>query len=259
MGKVVCYPLLCCQLMKIVLMLLVPVLFCACGAGSGPSVNSSAGGGPEFLPARAKKGDLFVYYDAKGLSKWRRNWASSLDLSGVSWNDARTATLIDPSYVVMAGHFVRPSSVAVMFHDRKGKAHERFISKVRKLSGVGDIAVAKLNRPLPPEVKAYRFATVGEATVGRPVIVTDKTKTLSVHRIDAVSGGQIRLGYMPELDPVYRRNLIVGDSGNPSFLLVRGELVLLETHTTGGAGAGPFYGAPKVQAAIRSAMAEMGD
>ena len=67
----------------------------------------------------------------------------------------------------------------------------------------------------------------------------------------------VRLGYIPEINPVYGRNLIVGDSGNPSFLIVNGQLVLLETHTTGGPGAGPFYGDPNIQAAIRAAIAEM--
>jgi hypothetical protein len=106
-------------------------------------------------------------------------------------------------------------------------------------------------------VTPYRLAKAGDATPGTPVIVSDQTKTLSVHQVEAVTGGMIRLGYIPGLNPIYQRNLIVGDSGNPSFLLKNGELVLLETHTTGGPGAGPFYGDPAVQAAIRRAMAEL--
>jgi hypothetical protein len=125
------------------------------------------------------------------------------------------------------------------------------------LTDVGDIAVARLHLPLPPEVKPYRLANASDATVGTPVIVSDQTKTLSVHQIEAVAGAMIRFGYVPGLNPVYQRNLIVGDSGNPSFLLKIGELLLLETHTTGGPGAGPFYGDPAVQAAIRRAMAEL--
>ncbi|MDG1671900.1 MAG: hypothetical protein P8H96_13615, partial [Akkermansiaceae bacterium] len=38
------------------------------------------------------------------------------------------------------------------------------------------------------------------------------------------------------------KKLIKGDSGNPSFLIDGQELVLVETHTSGGPGAGPFYG-----------------
>ncbi len=247
--------------MKSIFILSLSVLLPACGPSGGPSITATSGdpaqSGLGFLPKQAERGTLFSYYQPNGQSKWKNNWATRLDLTGVSWNDPRTATLISPSHVVMAAHFTRPANVPVMFHDKKGKPYERFIAKVRPLGGVGDIAVAKLNLPLPPEVKYYRLAKASEATVGRPVIVTDQTNTLSVHRIAAVNGGSIRFEYIPGLNPYYGRNLIVGDSGNPSFLLQNGELVLLETHTTGGPGAGPFYGDPKVQAAIRAAITDM--
>ena len=244
--------------MKSALLFSVSLLFCACAPGNGPSTATPRPAGLEFLPANAEKGALFKYYQAKADSKWRNNWTAKFNLTGVAWNDARTATLISPSHVVMAAHFIRPSNVPVMFHDKKGNPHERYITAVRPLA-VGDIAVGRLHLPLPPEVKRYRFANVGDAVVGRPVIVSDQTSTLSVHRIEEVSPTGVRLGYLPGLNPVYQRNLIVGDSGNPSFLVKNADLVLLETHTTGGPGAGPFYGSPEVQAAIRAAMAELGD
>ncbi len=246
--------------MKAAVLISVCFLLGACGVGSRRTVamGSTAPDGVGFLPEKAEKGALFQYYQPKGLSKWRNNWTHPLDLTGVSWNDPRTATLIAPGYVVMAAHFIRPSNVPVIFHDRRGNPHERFIGAVRTLN-VGDIVIAKLNRPLPPEIKCYRFASLGEAAIGRPVIVSDQTNTLSVHRLAAISGAVVHFDYFPGLDSVYRRNLIVGDSGNPSFLLVNGDLHLLETHTTGGPGAGPFYGDPAVQAALRAAMLEMGN
>lgn len=244
--------------MKPAILFSIGLLLCACAPGNGPSVVAAGHSDLGFLPEKAEKGALFRYYQPKAGSKWRNNWTAKLDLTGVSWNDSRAATLISPSHVVMAGHFTRPSDVAVMFHDKKGNPYERYITGVRTLA-VGDIAVARLNLPLPPEVKRYRFANAADARIGRAVITSDQTSTLSVHRIVAVSGSVIQLGYLPGLNPIYQRNLVVGDSGHPSFLLKNGELVLLETHTTGGPGAGPFYGDPQVQAAIRAAMAEMGD
>ena len=204
------------------------------------------------------KGSLFKYYQPKAGSKWLNNWAARLDLTGVSWNDSRSATLISPSHIVMAAHYMRPAEVAVMFHDASGQPYERYITAVKPLA-IGDVAVARLNLPLPPAIKPYRFASAADAASGRPVIVSDQTRTLSVHRIEATTGGVIRFGYIPGLNPLYQRNLVVGDSGHPTFLLRNGELVLLETHSTGGPGAGPFYGDPAVQAAIRSAMAELGN
>jgi hypothetical protein len=244
--------------MKVLALFSFALLVVGCTPSRHPQPIKSNPSGLQFLPETAEKGTLFRYYQPKAGSKWLNNWAGKLDLTGVSWNDARTATLVSPSHVVMAAHFIRPSDVPVMFHDKKGNPYERYISAVKVLT-TGDIAVARLNLPLPPEVKVYRFADAADATVGTPVIVSDQTMTLSVHRIEAVAGGVIRLGYHPDLAPVYQRNLIVGDSGNPSFLYKNGDLVLLETHTTGGPGAGPFYGDPAVQASIRAAMVELGN
>lgn len=222
-------------------------------SGTAPSER-----GLGFLPKTAEKGTLFRYYQPRAGSAWRNNWTSSFDLTGVSWNDPRCATLIGPEHVLMAAHFIRDPHSPVMFHDKKGNPCERYVTEVRSLPG-SDVAVGKLNLPVPPEVKCYRFASASDVTAGRPVIVTDQTGTLSVHRVETVSGAAIAFGPIPELNPIYQRNLIVGDSGHPSFIVKGGDLFLVETHTTGGPGAGPFYGDPQLQAAIRAAMAEMRD
>lgn len=219
-----------------------------------PSVRSPL----ELLPSKPEKGRIFHYYQARDGSRWERNWTSGLDFTGVSWNDARTVTLVSPSHVVMAAHFPRDSRTAAMFHDRAGQPVERYIVAAKRIPGT-DVAVGKLNMPVPRDIKAYRFASPGDAVPGTPVIVTDQTMTASIHEIRAVYGPGIGFSYHRDLDPVYRRNLIVGDSGNPSFLLKNGELLLLETHTTGGPGAGPFYGDPRLQESIREVMRELGN
>lgn len=245
---------------RFVIVLLIPLLLSACGPGNGPSVVTTGvvANGLGFLPQQAEKGTLFRYYQPKAGSAWKNNWTSSFDLTGVSWNDSTTATLIAPQFVVMAGHYQRDPHVAVMFHDKKGNPHERYITAAKALPGF-DVAVGKLNLPVPPDVKRYRFANAADATIGRAVVVSDQTKTLSVHQIAAVSGASVSFSNIPGLNPVYQRNLITGDSGNPSFIVRNGDLVLVETHTTGGPGAGPFYGDPQLQAAIRAAMTAMGN
>lgn len=242
------------------MLLMAGAFLSACGPGSGPSITAAGGSaeGLGFLPKQAEKGALFRYYQPRAVSAWRNNWTATFDLTGVSWNEATTATLIAPQYVVMAAHFQRSPHSPVMFHDKKGNPTERYIVAVQTIPGT-DVAVGKLNMPVPPEIKRYAFASAFDATIGRPVIVTDQTKTLSVHRIAGISGATIGFDYLPGLNPIYQRNLITGDSGNPTFLIKRGGLVLLETHTTGGAGAGAFYGNPQLQSSIRAAMAAMGN
>jgi hypothetical protein len=211
-----------------------------------------------LLPNKPTKGMLFEYYDAQGKAKWKRNWTYAIDLTGVSWNDSRTATLIAPQFVVMAAHYIRPSDVPVTFHDRRGNPQVRYITQVKSLTPLADIAIGKLNLPVSSAIKAYRFGKLSDLPYGRKVLVTDQTKTVSIHQVHSVSNQSIAFAYCDPLDKIYHRNLIVGDSGNPTFILTNGEMRLVETHTYGGPGIGPCYADPKIQDAIRTAIAQWG-
>lgn len=205
-----------------------------------------------LLPPSPEKGTVFDYYEPKGLAKWKRNWTYSLDLTGVSWNDSRTCTLIDPQHVVMAAHYIRPGDVAVMFHDHNGNPIERYITQVHSLAPMADVAVGRLNLPVPSSIKAYRFANASDLQPGRAVFVTDQTKTVSLHNVRNHYGKTIAFSFDPSISSLYQRNLVVGDSGNPSFVIQGGDLRLLETHTYGGSGTGPCYADPAIQSAIRA-------
>lgn len=243
--------------MKSILCIPVALFLGACAAS--PRLSSSVKSPLELLPAAPEKGTLFKYYQASAESPRKNNWAAPLDFSGVSWNDPRCVTLISHSHVVMAAHYMRDGRTQVMFHDRMGQVEERFIVAHKVLSEVGDIAIGKLNLRMPSDFKVYPLVNAADAKPGTPVVTTDQTLTASIHQIREVVGRFVGLQWIPEIDPVYRRNLVPGDSGHPTFLLKNGEMFLLETHTTGGPGAGPFYGDPEVQAVIKAAMRELGD
>lgn len=228
-----------------------------CVFSSCSSTGDLSRGELGLLPATPEKGELFVYYEPRGLAKWKRNWTYALDMTGVSWNDTRTATLIDDQHVVMAAHYTRPMDVPVMFHDRSGNPVERYIVQVRSLAPMADVAVGKLNLPVPENIKRYSFAPAPEIKPGRAVLVTDQTKTISVHQVQAMNGRMVSFAYHSQLDPVYRRNLIVGDSGNPSFIISGNDVKLLETHFYGGPGTGPCFASGEIQSAVRAAIAEM--
>jgi hypothetical protein len=226
------------------LLLIFPFLLIGCGSTGNQASDLG------FLPDRPQKGKVFRKYNAIGPAEWSRNWTSNFDFTGVSWNDRRTVTAISPTQVVMAAHFIRPSDISVVFHDRSGKPHFRVLRNVQVLSHLGDIAVADLDEELPPGVTYYPLASPAAATPMRAVLVTDQTMTVSVHRIGNVTGRYVRLGNDPEIPKTYWRNLISGDSGNPAFIIEKGRLHLLMTFTTGGSGSGPFYGAPEIRAAL---------
>jgi hypothetical protein len=231
--------------------------FASCAGPSGPTATGPIAADLAFLPAKAQKGTVFTFYNHHGPAVRSGNWTSNFDLTGVSWNDPRTATAISRRHVVMAAHFIRPTDVPLVFHDRSGGRHVRKLTQVLTLGGVGDIAVGRLDAPLPAGVAHYALASPQDATPMRLALVTDQTMTVSLHRIGQVSGGKVMLGYDPAIPKTYLRNLIVGDSGNPAFVIDGDRLKLLTTFSTGGPGTGPFYGDPAVAAAVQSAMARL--
>lgn len=210
-----------------------------------------------FLPERPQKGRLFHVYNPSGPSLRTGNWTSRFDLSGVSWNDPRTVTAISPVHVVMAAHYIRPTYTPVVFHDCNGRLHSRKITRVMPLSDGTDIAVGLLDQPLPPGIAKYRLATAADLAPMQLVLVTDQTMSLSLHRLGGIAAQRVILGNDPAIPRGYWRKLVTGDSGNPAFVMKGGELLLLTTFTGGGSGSGPFYGEPKVRAALDQAIARL--
>ena len=241
---------------------------CAGGAGgSRPSSPPVAAGG--IRPA-ASNGLLalapslgggrhaaFAQYDPKAKSTWAGGSVSSIDLSGVAFDQKQTATLIAPRHVLMAKHYQRKVGDRMVFHDRSGRPHTALL--VAAKNGPNDIAVGQLDQPVP--VRPYRVlsprADYGTLLKGVPVVTTNHKRHVFCHEITQVSAsGWVSFG--PGKVPGVAGNLVVGDSGNPSFLLVNGEPILIETHTSGGFGGGPFISDPGNFAAINRLIGQMG-
>jgi hypothetical protein len=237
--------------MKISLTLALAVCLASCGGSVGP------GGPPVLLPPSAPPG-IFKSYRPDRDSSMADGWTRGMDMSGVSFDDTRTATLITPRHVVMAKHYARPAAAPVVFHDRSGKRIERKL--IGFSSCVGDVIVGLLDEPVPSNYRPYPLPAAGaeaSALIGRPVIVSDQKRNLFVHLISGFGNGTIALKHDPAERYGWSKNLVGGDSGNPSFLIVGSELVLIETHTTGGPGAGPYYGDPAVQQSVRQAVQKL--
>lgn len=213
----------------------------------------------ELARSTETDGRLFTRYNPNGPSSWNQGWPWKLDLSGVGWDQTTTVTALTPRHVVMADHYQRKVGGRVVFHDRKGRNFERHILKIISFKQNGpssDIAVGLLDRPLPASVRTYPVPRprkdYNELITGAPALVTEQARGLYFHQVAGVHDTAIRFRFDERINKSHRKNLIVGDSGNPSFLLSNGELVLIETHTSGGPGSGPFYGSPAVVATLRN-------
>ena len=116
-------------------------------------------------------------------------WTRGFDMSGVSFNDTRTVTLITPRHVVMAKHYSRPAAAPIVFHDRKGKRIERKI--IGLMGAKGDVMVGLLDEPVPANYTSYPLPDPGTdaaGLVGRPVIAHSRR----ARRIRAIAS--VRLG-----------------------------------------------------------------
>lgn len=216
--------------------------------------------------ARSEDSDsqLFTSYHPQGPCRWNQGWPWKLDLTGVSWDIDTTVTAITPRHVVMADHFKRSAGKQVTFHDRDGRMHTRILLKSTRLRDHGlkcDVAVGLLDKPLPPSIRHYPLLEprndFSGSLVGALALITEQDRRLFFHRISWVRGNVIGFQFDRDLQDFRRKPLISGDSGNPSFILARGELVLIETHSTGGPGSGPFYGSKTLIEATRKAVAAL--
>lgn len=209
---------------------------------------------------------IFTSYQPRGPVKWSNGWPRRIDLTGVSWSQPQAGTAITPRHIVLAAHYPLGKGKQVTFHDRSGKPHTRTIIQLisfrnREIGERSDIAVALLDRPLPPEIKTYRLlpprTDYPQTLPGCPALVTEQQRRVCIHQIRTQFAQSISFQKSEDYPEEVYKNLIVGDSGNPSFLLVGGEPVLIETHTGGGGGSGPFYSEPKIFAALQETVAEL--
>ncbi len=208
---------------------------------------------------------LFSQYRTSDGAKWNSGWTRRIDFSGVSWNHRQAGTAVTPRHIVLAAHYQLKVGTSVIFHERSGKAHRRKIKRVislNKKEGLRtDIAVALLDTPLPPTIKTYRLLPPREdyshALIGSPTLITEQKRRVFLHKIRGINNNYISFQKDDSFSENLYKSLIKGDSGNPSFLLVGGEPVLIETHTGGGGGSGPFYSSPSIFKLLEETVAEL--
>ena len=216
-------------------------------------------------------------------------WAKDVDFSCASpWNDRfrgqRAGTLVSAVHIVFANHYPFTPGTKLVFLGRDGSMHWRsYLSGVR-VAGT-DLMVGLLDRPLPPSVRPAAILPDGYERYigdggGLPVATFDQEEKLIVAELWPIPKAPEALSMMsrnmkfkpsiPEPDgpaaaeaaekrlkihakrAEFYEHLVTGDSGNPCFLIVGNEPVLLYTVFTGGPGSGPAL--HKLRAPLQAAM-----
>lgn len=195
-------------------------------------------------------------------------WARDLDLTGISpWNQAyvnlRAGTLVSPRHIVFAEHFrlsTTPGNNDIVFvTDNNVTITRQIISAAYPVS---DIGVALLDSDVPPEITHYRVLPQDwrdylKQTEDLPMLHLDQQEKAIVRDMRNLFPGVANMRHKTPTDAtrlMYSEAIIGGDSGNPAFVVIGDEPVLVLTHF--GSTLGPFY--THYRDLVNAAMTQLG-
>lgn len=185
-------------------------------------------------------------------------WASDIDLTCISpWNSTennnRAGTLISPRHIIFAAHYQIDNGATIRFVDNNNNVITR--TMVTKLTHPSytpyypDISIGILNSDVPSSIKFAKILPQNWSTYLPNLSLTHKVPCLALDQEEkalildlyllntvvafAIPSNPTRFGFF--------ESIVSGDSGNPVFLIINGELVILTTWTYSGSGTSILY------------------
>lgn len=187
---------------------------------------------------------------------WIRNpvvWVRAFDWTGVAagingLGGVGGGTLITRRHVLLANHVPYPARPFEIFFTNA--ADKTFTYRVVKIDRLGDtdIAVGTLDQDADSSLRVYRilpenwtqyvtakqesFNVMGvsgiKTLLSLPVLYVNQLKKVATGDLVSINGNEAQVN-APTFEPArpYSEKVIVGDSGNPIFVQVGDELVLL--------------------------------
>ncbi|XP_050398455.1 uncharacterized protein LOC126816209 [Patella vulgata] len=187
-------------------------------------------------------------------------WAYGLDLTPISpWNSnhgiRKAGTLVSKRHMLWARHYGIPVGSTIRFVDLHNNVVERKVAGIRYVnhSSTGhetfwgrNIVVGVLDKDVPDSISFAKVMPKGIDTfrprrdTPLPVMSTDFEEKALVTDFSYYmnTGIGLRTPEVHSLEHDYYESKIGGDSGNPSFFIIKDDLVLLFVFTSGGAGGG---------------------
>lgn len=195
------------------------------------------------------------------ISSYTRNincWAYDLDLTCISpWNSSTgwpggntgAGTLITPRHIIFAAHFELPVGCNIRFITNNNIIIQRRIIAKKTHPSYSpyypDLTIAILDsdvssdikfcKVLPNDWNSYLPTNIDEI----PLLVLDQEEKALIADGWFLNNELVQLKKPSNTKRLeFYENLIVGDSGNPCFIVINNELVILTVWTFGNAGAG---------------------
>lgn len=240
----------------IVLAVVLPVFDCATNsiaqriAGADPAVCLSRFA--DYPPSKGKLGFPRCLWE-KPFSVNEKFWLKDVDFSCASpWNDscgaARAGTLISKRHVIFAKHFPLWKGVRILFVDGEGEVCPCRIEATKAFEE-SDIMIGLLDYEVAPNIHPAKilpddFAKYIGNGNGLPVVTFNQREEAILTELNGISTNRVELwqgSHQPTIKEhaAFRKPLVGGDSGNPAFLLIGKELILLYCLKNGNCGGGP--------------------
>ena len=201
-------------------------------------------------------------------------WASSFDLTCIAvynsyeMDSQMGGTLISPRHVMFAHHFAIPNGTELQFVANDNTVVSRVLSNSEQI-GSTDLQVGVLDCDVPTNLITFAKVLPSSYTnyfpnslqpissTNIPALCLNQYEDALESDISAVAAGGVFL--QAPSNPtrkLFYENKVTGDSGQPAFIILNGQLVLLTVYSYAGSGSGWFI--PGCIDQINSAMAALG-
>lgn len=182
-------------------------------------------------------------------------WVSDLDLTPISpWNNTegtnRAGVLISPRHILFAAHYQINNGATVRFVDSNNNVITR--TMINKLTHPNykpyypDITIGLLDSDVPSSIGFVKILPQNwqnylpnlSFTYTLPCLVLDQEEKALISELSYLNTTANFLIPKNLTRFAFYESIIIGDSGNPAFLIIDDELVIITVWTYGGAGAG---------------------
>lgn len=228
-------------------------------AGADPAVCLSRF--VDYPPSKGKLGFPRCLFE-KPFSANEKFWLKDVDFSCVSpWNDScgaqRAGTLISKRHIIFAKHFPLWKGVRILFVDQAGEVCPCHIDATKALEKC-DIMIGLLDYEVTPNIHPARILPDGYAEClgsgkGLPIVTFNQREQALLSELLAfTSTSPLNVASTNASWKALGGRIVGGDSGNPAFLLIGNEPILLYCLYIGGAGHGPsvFHSRMEIQKAM---------
>ena len=218
----------------------------------------------DYPPSKGKLGFPRCLFE-KPFPVNEKFWLKGVDFSCASpWNDScgsqRAGTLISKRHVIFAKHFPLWKGVRIVFVDGEGEVCPCHIAATMALEKC-DIMIGLLDYEVTPNIHPAKILPedyskhIGDGR-GLPIVTFNQREQAYLSECRGITTNSI--SNMASTNAAWKAlggRIVTGDSGNPAFLLIGNEPILLYCLHTGGVGHGPAI--HRYRREIQKAMDEL--